>query len=54
MPRAMSQRLNGNVGLLFTDSPPAEVTDWFNDYSRLDYARAGNRATRDVVLEEGG
>ncbi|PWN48527.1 hypothetical protein IE53DRAFT_347333 [Violaceomyces palustris] len=50
---AISNRLNGNVGLLFTDSPPSEVIDWFKHYTRRDYARAGSRATRTVELPEG-
>ena len=50
---ALSKRLRGNVGLLFTDSPPAEVLDWCSDYARLDYARMGNRATETITLPEG-
>ncbi|KAI3617454.1 hypothetical protein CBS9595_003363 [Malassezia furfur] len=46
-------RLRGNVGLLFTDSPPAEVLDWCSDYRRLDFARMGGRATETVELPEG-
>ncbi|WFD03154.1 mRNA turnover and ribosome assembly protein [Malassezia obtusa] len=46
-------RLRGNVGLLFTDSPPAEVLDWCADYRRLDFARMGGRATETVELPEG-
>ena len=51
--RPADQRLRGNVGLLFTDSPPAEVLDWCADYQRLDYARMGNKATEAIVLPEG-
>lgn len=49
----ISQRLRGNVGLLLTDSPPAEVLDWCSDYQRLDFARMGNRATETIVLPAG-
>ncbi|WFD20129.1 mRNA turnover and ribosome assembly protein [Malassezia caprae] len=49
----IAQRLRGNVGLLMTDSPPAEVLDWCSDYRRLDYARMGNRATETVKLPAG-
>lgn len=49
----IAQRLRGNVGLLMTDSPPAEVLDWCSDYRRLDYARMGNRATETVTLPAG-
>ncbi|WFD43948.1 mRNA turnover and ribosome assembly protein [Malassezia psittaci] len=45
--------LRGNVGLLFTDSPPAEVVDWCDDYRRLDFARMGGRATETIELQEG-
>ena len=49
----ISTRLTGNVGILFTDSPPAEVIDWFQDYTRVDFARAGFKATETVELPEG-
>ncbi|WFD31729.1 mRNA turnover and ribosome assembly protein [Malassezia sp. CBS 17886] len=49
----IAHRLRGNVGLLFTDSPPAEVLDWFSDYRRIDYARMGNKASEDIVLPAG-
>merc|ERR1712130_286938 len=49
----IAKRLRGNVGLLFTDSPPAEVLDWCMDYRRLDYARMGNRATETIELPAG-
>ncbi|GAC73546.1 protein involved in mRNA turnover [Moesziomyces antarcticus T-34] len=49
----ISQRLSGDVGLLFTDSPPAEVMDWFKDYQRVDFARGGSKATETIELPEG-
>lgn len=49
----IAKRLAGPVGLLFTNSPPAEVKDWFASYARQDFARAGNRATETVLLPEG-
>lgn len=49
----VSQRLRGNVGLLMTDSPPAEVLDWCNDYRRIEFARMGNRATETIILPPG-
>ncbi|PWN29139.1 hypothetical protein BDZ90DRAFT_238222 [Jaminaea rosea] len=51
--RGLSQRLTGSVGLLFTNSPPAEVSDWFATHERKDYARAGNVARSTVTLPEG-
>lgn len=50
---ALVPRLRGNVGLLFTDSPPAEVLDWCADYRRSDFARMGNKATETIVLPAG-
>lgn len=47
------QRLEGPVGLLFTTSTPDEVQEWFDDYSRDDFARAGGVATSDVILQQG-
>ncbi|KAN0063172.1 mRNA turnover and ribosome assembly protein [Thecaphora frezii] len=49
----IASRLTGNVGLLFTESPPAEVVDWFKDHSRIDFARAGFKATETVILPQG-
>ncbi len=49
----ISNRLAGPVGLLFTDSLPKEVQDWFASYSRKDFARAGNVATETIELPEG-
>ncbi|KAJ1030350.1 hypothetical protein NDA16_001260 [Ustilago loliicola] len=49
----ISQRLSGDVGLLFTESPPAEVIDWFKDYQRVDFARGGSKATETIELPEG-
>lgn len=49
----ISQRLSGDVGLLFTESSPAEVLDWFQDYQRVDFARAGSKATEIIELPEG-
>ena len=48
-----TQQLQGQVGLLFTDTEPGEVIEWFKDFKQPDFARSGNIATRDVVLPEG-
>lgn len=50
---AISKLLEGPVGVLFTTSSPKEVQEWFDDYSRDDFARAGNVATHDLILEPG-
>lgn len=38
---------------MFTDSPPEEVTAWFDDFHPPDFARSGNRATETYVLPSG-
>jgi len=47
------QQIQGQVGLLFTDTEPQEVIDWFADFSQPDFARAGNVATRTIILPAG-
>ncbi|KIY68016.1 hypothetical protein CYLTODRAFT_375115 [Cylindrobasidium torrendii FP15055 ss-10] len=49
----MAKQIKGQVGLMFTNSEPAEVTEWFADFKQPDFARAGNRATRTVILPAG-
>lgn len=48
-----AQLLQGDRGLLFTDSPPEEVLEWFADYKQADYARTGNVVDEEFVLPEG-
>ncbi|PNS19339.1 hypothetical protein CAC42_2516 [Sphaceloma murrayae] len=45
--------VDGSVGLLFTNREKAEVMEFFEGFSELDFARAGVKATRDVVVPEG-
>ena len=47
------ENIKGQVGLLFTDTSPQEVIEWFNDFKQPDFARSGNIATRTVVLPAG-
>ena len=49
----LHQHLKGPVGLFFTDSPPEEVKVWFDSFSKPDFARAGNQATKEIVLPVG-
>ena len=42
--------LTGEIGLLFTSRPPAEIESYFANYAALDYARAGATAP-DVAIE---
>jgi mRNA turnover protein 4 len=39
--------------LLFTDTEPQEVIEWFEDFKQPDFARAGNVASRTIVLPAG-
>lgn len=47
------QQIKGQVGLLFTDTEPQEVLEWFADFKQPDFARSGNLASRTVVLPAG-
>ncbi|EKM51755.1 uncharacterized protein PHACADRAFT_262079 [Phanerochaete carnosa HHB-10118-sp] len=49
----IAQQIKGQVGLMFTDSPPEEVIAWFDDFHPPDFARSGNRATQMFVLPAG-
>ena len=49
----MLQNVKGQVGLLFTDTNPQEVVEWFDDFKPPDFGRSGNVATRTVVLPAG-
>ncbi|XP_056398114.1 mRNA turnover protein 4 homolog [Hyla sarda] len=45
--------LKGEVGILFTNRTEKEVKEWFDEFKETDFARAGNKATYGVVLDEG-
>lgn len=49
----LSQELEGNVGLLFTNKMPAQVKEWFASFSAADFARSGFVVAEDVSLSEG-
>ncbi|KAH7921759.1 hypothetical protein BV22DRAFT_1095880 [Leucogyrophana mollusca] len=49
----LATQIKGQVGLLFTDSGPQEVTEWFDDFRQPDFARAGNIASRTVTIPAG-
>ncbi|KAF5301875.1 hypothetical protein FQR65_LT08707 [Abscondita terminalis] len=49
----LTKCLQGQCGLLFTDTDKDEVLDWFNKYEVEDFARSGFKATIAVKLEEG-
>merc|ERR1711970_1027043 len=45
--------LKGEVGLLFTNKTKDEVQEYFIQFKEMDFARAGNKAQMDIVLDEG-
>ncbi|KAF9483389.1 hypothetical protein BDN70DRAFT_873892 [Pholiota conissans] len=49
----LATQIKGQVGLFFTDTEPQEVIEWFADFQQPDFARAGNKATRTVILPVG-
>ncbi|KAJ4482022.1 ribosomal protein L10-domain-containing protein [Lentinula aciculospora] len=49
----LAKQIEGEVGLLFTDTEPEEVIEWFADFAQPDFARAGNVASRTVILPAG-
>lgn len=49
----ITSRLRGDVGLLFSDKPANEVVSYFNDFSQVEYARGGFKATEEVTIPQG-
>ncbi|PSK44254.1 hypothetical protein B9Z65_234 [Elsinoe australis] len=49
----LAEHVDGSVGLLFTDRTKEEVLEFFEGFSELDFARAGVKATREVVVPGG-
>jgi len=49
----LSKHIKGQIGLFFTDSPPDEVTAWFDDFHPPDFARAGIRASKTITIPAG-
>ncbi|KAF8755062.1 Ribosome assembly factor mrt4 [Rhizoctonia solani] len=49
----VTKYIHSGAGIFFTDWDPKETLEWFKDYKKPDFARAGNVATREVVLPEG-
>ncbi|EOR04717.1 hypothetical protein E3P92_00996 [Wallemia ichthyophaga] len=49
----LSELLTGSAGLFFTNWDEKEVKEWFDDFSKPDFARTGNVATSTVELDEG-
>ncbi|KAF8940223.1 ribosomal protein L10-domain-containing protein [Dissophora ornata] len=49
----LADQLVGHVGLLFTNSPPEEIQEYFSNYTESDYARSGVKATSTFVVPAG-
>ncbi|KAL1302341.1 hypothetical protein AAFC00_002748 [Neodothiora populina] len=49
----LSKYLAGNVGLLFTNRDIKEVLEYFENFSEMDFARAGVKATREFTVPAG-
>ncbi len=49
----LAAALRGQCGLMFTNGDKQEILDFFESHVEPDYARAGNKATETVKLEEG-
>jgi len=49
----VSERLQGECGLLFTSRSESEVLEVFESFAELDYARGGAQAVQTVELQEG-
>lgn len=49
----LSDNLKGQSGLFFTNWNSDEVKEWFDTFSKPDFARSGNIANMDVELPEG-
>ncbi|KAH8801607.1 ribosomal protein L10-domain-containing protein [Xylogone sp. PMI_703] len=49
----LSKYVTGDVGLLFTNREPADVIEYFSNFSKTDFARAGTVATREFTIPSG-
>ncbi|WVR05208.1 hypothetical protein IAU60_002220 [Kwoniella sp. DSM 27419] len=49
----LAKRLKGQCGLFFTSHPVDETVEWFESWTRREYARMGAKATAEIVLPEG-
>merc|ERR1711935_1031204 len=49
----ISQQLIGEVGLLFTNRPAAQVEEYFNKYNRAAFARANDLSNVTVLVKTG-
>jgi len=45
--------MKGECGILFTNQTHKEVSEYFDNYSNEDFARAGDIATKTIILKNG-
>lgn len=50
---SLTRYLTGNVALLLTNRPTDAITEYFANFSPVDFARAGTVAPRDFVIPPG-
>lgn len=50
---SLSKLLKGTVGLLCTSHPPELVQEWFANYSKTDFARAGTVSPIEFIVPAG-
>mmetsp|Transcript_18219 Transcript_18219/g.29626 ORF Transcript_18219/g.29626 Transcript_18219/m.29626 type:complete len:234 (+) Transcript_18219:73-774(+) len=49
----LASKLRGEVGILFTNLPAKQVEKTIANYTELDFARAGSKATKDILVKAG-
>jgi mRNA turnover protein 4 len=49
----LSPYLSGNTGLLITSTPISELQEFFDNFVKRDYLRAGAKAPETVVIGQG-
>lgn len=49
----LSRYVKGDIGLLFTDREPAEVEEYFANFSNLDFARSGTVSSQEIRIPSG-
>lgn len=49
----LGRRLKGPVGLFFTSHPVADTQEWFETWTKQEYARQGHPATATITLPKG-
>jgi len=50
---ALTPYVKGDIGLLFTDREPAEIEEYFENFSNLDFARSGSMASQEIRIPPG-